>query len=125
MGVGLASRVRAQASARRGARTWLLERASAVALVPLCLWFVAAAVGLAGASHAEARAWLAGPFATTAMLLLVAALFWHARLGLRVIVEDYVHREPTKLAALLLIDLAAAALGSWCAVAVLRVALGS
>jgi len=122
---GVAARVQAQASTRRGAKTWLRERATALALVPLSVWFLLSAVSLAGAPYAEARAWLAGPFNTTAMLLLVVVLFEHARLGVRVIVEDYVHREPVKLAALLLTDFAAAALGLACVVAVLKIALGS
>lgn len=118
-------RVQAQASARHGAATWLLERATAVALVPLGVWFWVSALGLAGASYEEARAWLAGPFNTTAMLLLVVTLFWHTQLGLRVIVEDYVHHEPTRLVSLLLVNFATIALGSLCVVAVLKVSLGS
>ena len=73
----------------------------------------------------EARAWLAGPFNTTAMLLLVVTLFWHTQLGLRVIVEDYVHHEPTRLVSLLLVNFATIALGSLCVVEVLKVSLGS
>jgi succinate dehydrogenase / fumarate reductase membrane anchor subunit len=121
---GIAARVQAQASTRQGAKTWLRERATALALVPLSLWFLAAAFSLAGASHAEAKAWLAGPLATTALILFLVVLFEHARLGVRVIVEDYVHREPAKLLALLLTDFAAAAWGLACVVAALQISLG-
>lgn len=120
-----AAQVQAQASTRQGAGTWLIERATSVALVPLSLWFVLSAFGLAGAGYAETRAWLAGPFNTTAMILFVVALFWHAQLGVRAIIEDYVHHEPTKLASLLLVNFAAIALGLLCVVAVLKVSLGS
>lgn len=119
------ARVQAQASTRHGANTWLLERATSVALIPLSLWFVVSAVGLSGASYEEVRAWLAGPFNTTAMILFVVALFWHTQLGLRVIVEDYVHHELAKVVFLLLINFAAIALGLACVVAVLKVSLGS
>lgn len=120
-----ASRVQAQTSTRQGAQTWLLERATSVALLPLSLWFILAAVGLSGASYEEVRAWLAGPFNTTAMLLFVVALFWHAQLGVRVIIEDYVHHELSKIVSLMLVNFAALALGLACVVAVLKVSLGS
>ncbi len=125
VGRSITARVQAQRSTRQGAQHWLLERLTAVALVPLTLWFVVAAVGLSGADYAQVRAWLAAPFNATAMLLLVLALFWHAQLGAQVIIEDYVHHELAKLAALMLVKFAAIALGLACAMAVLKVALGS
>lgn len=119
------SRVQAQTSTRQGAQTWLLERATSVALLPLSLWFILAAVGLSGASYEEVRVWLGGPFNTTAMLLFVVALFWHAQLGVRVIIEDYVHHELSKIVSLMMVNFAALALGLACVVAVLKVSLGS
>jgi succinate dehydrogenase / fumarate reductase membrane anchor subunit len=119
------ARVHAQASTRQGAGDWLAERATSVALVPLSLWFIFAAVGLSGADHAQARAWLATPFNTTAMILFVVVLFWHTQLGVRVIIEDYVHHEMIKLASLMLVNFAAVALGLACVVAVLKVSFGS
>ena len=80
---------------------------------------------LSGAGYEEVRAWLAGPFNTTAMLLFILAVFWHAQLGVQVIIEDYVHHEAFKLASLMLLKFAAIALGLACAVAVLKVSLGS
>jgi succinate dehydrogenase / fumarate reductase, membrane anchor subunit len=119
------ARVHAQASTRQGARDWLAERATSVALVPLSLWFVVAAVGLSGADYGQVRAWLGTPFNTTAMILFVVVLFWHTQLGARVIIEDYVHHEPIRLASLMLVNFAAIALGLACVVAVLKVSLGS
>jgi succinate dehydrogenase / fumarate reductase membrane anchor subunit len=121
----IAARVQAQASTRHGAHHWLLERLTSVALVPLTLWFIVSAVGLSGAGYEEVRAWLSGPFNTTAMLLFILTLFWHAQLGVQVIIEDYVHHETTKLVSLMLVNFAAIALGLACAVAVLKVSLGS
>lgn len=119
------ARVQAQGSTRQGARHWMAERMTSVALVPLSLWFVLSAIGLSGATYEEVRAWLAGPFNTTAMLLFVVALFWHTQLGLRSIIEDYVHHELTKIVSLMLVNFAALALGLACIVAVLKVSLGS
>jgi succinate dehydrogenase / fumarate reductase membrane anchor subunit len=120
------ARVFASSSTRQGADTWLIERMTAAALVPLTLWFiVSAAVSLAGATYEEARLWLAGPFNTTAMLLLVVTLFWHAKLGVQVIIEDYVHHEAVKVVSLIALNFAAIALGLACVVAVLKVAFGS
>ena len=125
VGRNITARVQAQASTRQGGHHWLLERLTSVALVPLTLWFIVSAVGLSGAGYEEARAWLAGPFNTTAMLLLILALFWHAQLGVQVIIEDYVHHETIKLVSLTLVKFAAIALGLACVVAVLKVSLGS
>ena len=108
----IAARVQAQASTRHGARHWLLERVTSVALVPLTLWFIVSAVGLSGAGYEEVRAWLSGPFNTTAMLLFILALFWHAQLGVQVIIEDYVHHETTKLVSLMLVNFAAIIAGA-------------
>jgi succinate dehydrogenase / fumarate reductase membrane anchor subunit len=120
-----AQQVHTQASTRQGAKTWLIERATSVALLPLSLWFVLSAFGLAGAGYEETRAWLSGPFNTTCMILFVVTLFWHAQLGVRVIVEDYVHHELTKIVSLLMVNFAAIALGLACVVAILKVSLGS
>ncbi|MEK0086084.1 succinate dehydrogenase, hydrophobic membrane anchor protein [Benzoatithermus flavus] len=117
--------VMARGSIREGSRTWLLERMTSAALVPLSLWFLIGAVSLSGASYEEVRAWLTGPFNTTAMLLFVITLFWHAKLGAQVIIEDYVHHEGVKVVSLIALNFAAIALGLACVVAVLKVSLGS
>jgi succinate dehydrogenase / fumarate reductase membrane anchor subunit len=117
--------IRGRGSAREGVGHWKLQRLTAIANVPLVLWLVVSAVSLSGAGYAEVRAWLAGPFNATMMLLLVLSAFYHARLGLQVVVEDYVHHEGLKLAALVGITLALFLLGGLCVVSILKVALGS
>lgn len=125
VGKSLSGRILAQASTRQGSHHWLMERVTSVALVPLTLWFIVAAVSLSGATYEEVRAWLAAPLNTTAMLLLIIATFWHALLGVQVIIEDYVHQETVKLASLMAANFALIAVGLACAVAVLKVSLGS
>lgn len=78
-------------SARDGVEDWWLERVSAVALIPLTVWFTALIVAHTGDSYAALLAWLRTPIATTLMILLLAVLFHHIALGLQVVIEDYAH----------------------------------
>ena len=112
-------------SAKEGVEHWWLQRVTAVALVPLVLWFVAALLAHLGADHAAAVAWLRSPLTAIAMVLLVVATFVHMALGLQVVIEDYVHHEGAKIASLVLVRLACWALGAAALFAVLRVAFGS
>lgn len=118
-------RVISQGSTRHGAGTWMKERLSGMALLPLGIWFVVWSVSLAGAGYEEVRASLSGPLNTTFMVLFVALSFWHSRLGVQVIVEDYVHHEAWRGVTLLANLVIHALLGTACVVAVLKVSLGS
>jgi succinate dehydrogenase / fumarate reductase membrane anchor subunit len=112
-------------SAKEGVDHWWLQRVTAVALVPLSLWFVAALIAHLGADYAAMVGWLRSPLSAVAMILLVIASFLHMALGLQVVIEDYVHHEATKVASLVLVKLACWALGAAALFAVLRVAFGS
>jgi succinate dehydrogenase / fumarate reductase membrane anchor subunit len=104
-------------------RHWWLQRLTAVALVPLSLWFMAALVTRAPAGHAALVEWIGSPLVALGLLLLVASLFYHAVLGIEEVVQDYVHVESVKqvvLTALRFGLLAAAAIG---VMAVLWIAL--
>jgi succinate dehydrogenase / fumarate reductase membrane anchor subunit len=78
-------------SAKDGVRDWWAERVSAVALVPLTLWFAASIIAHSGSDYASFIAWMRTPLAATLMILLLIALFHHIALGLQVVIEDYVH----------------------------------
>ena len=80
-------------SAKSGVRHWWAERVTAVALVPLCLWFVASVIAHSGSDYAAFIAWIRTPLATSCMVLLLIALFHHSALGLQVVIEDYVHSD--------------------------------
>lgn len=112
-------------SAKEGVEHWWIQRVTAVALVPLTLWFVAALIRHLGDGYVAAAAWLRSPMTAIPMILVVFATFVHMALGLQVVIEDYVHHEATKIASLVLVRLACWALGAAALFAVLRVAFGS
>jgi succinate dehydrogenase / fumarate reductase membrane anchor subunit len=119
------ARVRGLGAARSGVGHWGRQRLTAISNLLLVLWFIFSAIGLSGAGYAEVRAWLASPVSASLMILLVVSICYHARLGLQVVVEDYVHHEPARLATLIAIPLILTALAVTCIVAVLKVSLGS
>jgi succinate dehydrogenase / fumarate reductase membrane anchor subunit len=89
-------------AAHSGVTHWWMQRLTAIALVPLSLWFIAAMLHLLGAGQEEVARWAHHPINTVLLLCLVLASFQHMQLGLQVIIEDYVHNKITQLAALLL-----------------------
>lgn len=115
--------VRGLGSAKDGTRHWWMQRVTALALVPLTPWLAFSFARLASMSHAEALAWVSSPLTTVLLLATILALAYHAQLGLQVVIEDYVHREYTKLAALIGVKFLTLLLGLASVVAVLRVAL--
>ena len=118
------ARVRGLGSAKEGVHHWWAQRLTALALVPLTLWFVVSVAGLAGMDHAAAVAWIGSPAVTVLLVLLVTATFWHAQLGVQVVIEDYVHSEADKLVALIAVKFAAVLLAIASIFAVLRLAFG-
>jgi succinate dehydrogenase / fumarate reductase, membrane anchor subunit len=118
------ARVRGLGSAKEGVHHWWAQRLTALALVPLTLWFVVSVAGLAGMDHAGAVAWIGSPPVTVLLVLLIAATFWHAQLGVQVVIEDYVHSEAVKLVALIAVKFAAVLLAIASIFAVLRLAFG-
>lgn len=117
--------VRGLGSAKSGTGHFWMQRLTAIALVPLTLWFVGAVLALAGASHADAARWLASPWNATLTLAFIVASFWHGQLGLQVVIEDYVHAELLKLACLVALHLATFLLALLAILAVLRVFVGT
>ena len=109
-------------SAKEGVGLWWAERVSAVALVPLTLWFVASIIAHTRSDYATFIVWLKTPFAAILMILLLIALFYHTALGLQVVIEDYVH-SATKFAAVIAARLGCWALATAGIVAILHIAL--
>ena len=109
-------------SAKEGVGAWWAERVSAVALLPLTLWFTASIIAHTCSDYATLIVWLRTPLAAILMMLLLIALFYHTALGLQVVIEDYVH-SATKFAAVIAVRLGCCALATAGVVAILRIAL--
>jgi succinate dehydrogenase / fumarate reductase membrane anchor subunit len=93
-------------SAKDGVEHWWLQRITAVALVPLSLWFVIAIIRLVGADADSVRDWVGNPLPAILLVLLLIATFYHASLGLQVVIEDYIHAEFAKLGLVIIVRLA-------------------
>ena len=96
-------RVRGLGTAKEGVHHWWMQRLTAIALIPLTLWFIISIATLNNASYTETVNWLSIPLVSIFMILLVSATLYHALLGVQVVVEDYIHQEGFKF--LLLIGL--------------------
>ena len=117
-------RVRGLGPAHAGAHHWGLERATSVATLALLVWLAVSLFRLPALDHATVTGWLQAPLVATPMLLLVLAMFWHLKMGLIVVVEDYVHDEGGRLLWVTAINFAALFFGALAAFSVLKIALG-
>lgn len=117
------SRVKGLGAAKEGLHHWWAQRLTALALIPLGLWFVASLVEMAGADHIAISYWLGSPVTLGVLSLLVIAAFYHAALGLQVVIEDYIHGHAAKLALIILVQFGAFALGAAAIVSMLWIAL--
>ena len=117
-------RVRGLGSAKSGTEHFWAQRVTAVALIPLTLWFVYSILALGNGDHAVASAWMQSPLNAVLLLLLIVATFHHMQLGLQVVIEDYIHVEYMKIVMLVIVKGASLLLGVAAAFAVLKVSFG-
>lgn len=116
-------RARGLGSAKSGVGHWWMQRITAVALVFLGIWFVFQMLALVHADFATAHAMLAKPWNAALMVAFTTAMFWHAQLGLQVVIEDYVHTRWLEVSLMVLVKLIAALFAIACVLAILRIAL--
>ncbi len=116
-------RARGLGSARSGSAAWWGQRLTSIALVPLTLWFIASIIGLQGTTRAGMIAWLHAPVPLVLILCLIVATFWHMELGLRVVIEDYIHNDAIRIAMLLFQRGLCIVAALFCIVAALRLGL--
>lgn len=117
-------RARGIGSAQSGVNHWWTQRITAAAMVLLMIWFVITLLSLLHADYVTARATVAKPWNATLLVALLITLFWHAVLGLQVVVEDYVHTRWKEVFVLLVIKFLAVLAALASVFAVLRIALG-
>jgi succinate dehydrogenase / fumarate reductase membrane anchor subunit len=115
-------RVRGLGSARSGAHHWWVERLTSVATFVLFVWLMASILRMGTLDHAAVTAWLAEPLAAVPMLLLIVSTFWHLKLGLQVVIEDYVHEDGLKLFSIALLNFLVIGAGALAFFAVLKIA---
>jgi succinate dehydrogenase / fumarate reductase membrane anchor subunit len=124
MGTGTGiGRVRGLGSAKAGAHHWWLQRVTAAGNVLLLIWFVVSLFRLPAFDHKTVVTWLGSPFVAVPMILLVANVFWHFRLGLQVVLEDYQHGE-SKIIGLILINFYAVGGAALAIFSILKIAFG-
>ncbi len=111
-------------SAKSGVRHWWQQRLTAVALVPLAIWFLVSLLSLNATDYESVTYWISNPLNTVLLIIFVAVLIFHSKLGVQVVIEDYVHGHAVKVASLVLsrfVHYAALIAGVY---AVIHVALG-
>jgi succinate dehydrogenase / fumarate reductase membrane anchor subunit len=116
-------RVEGSGSAHHGAGTWIKERVSSLILVPLTLWGLWSAYEVMGGGYEAAVAWLRLPLNAVLLALTVGVSLYHMQLGMRVVVEDYIHRTFSKAALLFINFVLCLALGAAALFSILKVAL--
>lgn len=118
-------RVRGLGSAHSGASSWLQERFTGIASLLVSLYLLFSLLMLPSINYLTVRAWLANPLPATAMVLFVIVNFWHARSGLLVVIEDYVHEAGSAFAARTALNLAAFGGAAFGILSTVRLALGA
>ena len=119
------ARVLGLGSAKEGVAHWWSQRLTSIALIPLGLWFVYLIVSLLPSDHATAVAWLHSPLRAGLLVLFILVVFWHAFLGLQVVVEDYIHTEWLKVTILMTLKMILALLATISVLMVLQISLGN
>lgn len=117
-------KVRGTGSAHSGSHHWLLQRFTAIANLLLVGWLIASFAILPGFGFATVHDWIVGPLPSITTALLIVSTFWHARLGLQVLIEDYVHETANKFACITALNLAIFGGIGFGLLCVIRLALG-
>ena len=116
-------RVRGLGPSHHGTGHWLQQRLTALGNVLLVTWFVVSLLRLPLGDHAALMQWASKPMVAFALILLVVSVFWHLRLGLQVLIEDYVHGEATRLLSIVLLNFYAFGGAAYGIFAIVRIAL--
>jgi succinate dehydrogenase / fumarate reductase membrane anchor subunit len=118
------SRARGLGSAKGGLHHWWAQRLTALALIPLVVWFAVSLIMMSGADYLVVRAWISSPVVMVLLTLTVVIGLHHGQLGMQVVIEDYVHGDGRKLALIVLVRFTAVFFGLAAIVAILRIGFG-
>jgi succinate dehydrogenase membrane anchor subunit len=118
------SRARGLGSAKEGVHHFWAQRITAVALIPLVVWFAISLIMMSGADYAVVRAWIGSPAVMVLLTLTIVIGLHHGQLGMQVVIEDYVHNDGMKLALIVLMRFIAVFFGLAAIVAILRIGFG-
>lgn len=125
MGTGTGiGRVRGLGSARHGAMHWWRQRVTAAGNLVLVTWFLFSLVRLPMLDHKTVVAWLSSPLVAVPLILMTISVFYHLRLGLQVFIEDYVHEEGSKVAAIMALNFYAIGCAALAIFAIAKIAFG-
>ena len=116
-------KVRGLGSSHHGAHHWLTARTTAIGNLVLMSWLLVSFLILPDFTYGTVSGWIAQPIAAVPMILLIISVFWHARLGLQVLIEDYVHDAGTKFAVLSALNLLTFGAGGFAVFSVASLAL--
>jgi succinate dehydrogenase / fumarate reductase membrane anchor subunit len=116
-------RVRGYGAAKEGVEHWWTQRLTSVALIPLTCWFAVSLLALPQLNYHTVASWMSSGLNALWLMLFVLTASWHSQLGVRVVLEDYVHEEALKTLALAASTFAHVVIASAATLAVLRVAL--
>jgi len=118
------ARVRGLGSAKDGVGHWWAQRLTAIALIPLVVWFAISLVMLSGADYTVVRAWIGSPLVMMLLILTIGVGLHHGQLGIQVVIEDYVGSNGWKLALIVIVKFIAVLFGLGAIVAILRIGFG-
>jgi succinate dehydrogenase / fumarate reductase membrane anchor subunit len=118
------ARARGLGSAKDGVGHWWAQRLTAIALIPLVVWFAISLVMLSGADYTVVRAWIGSPLVMMLLILTIGVGLHHGQLGLQVVIEDYVGNDGWKLALIVIVKFIAVLFGLGAIVAILRIGFG-
>ena len=118
------ARVRGLGSAKDGLGHWWAQRLTAIALIPLVVWFAVSLIMLSGADYTVVRAWIGSPLVMMLLILTIGVGLHHGQLGLQVVIEDYVANDGWKLALIVIVKFIAVLFGLGAIVAILRIGFG-
>ena len=116
------AKARGLGSAKEGSHHWWMQRLTAIALIPLCLWIGLALAALPGAGYAATVAWIGSPWNNVLLIALIIAVSYHTVLGLQVVIEDYVHIEWVKVGSIIGLKLLITFLALASVIATIRIA---